>query len=592
MSRNVIFLDSSYGGKKSVSFQVEDNYLKVAIPKQYVQYLGYEYQCEDSLVADVLIHQTENKKEGKQESGNEWVKSRDANHLFLDESIHKIDQVTDYIEFRFEENKDVTIKNVYIDNRWLTNWRRVIAVFTVFFVLSLLLFCMSFFAQELEVAFCVIALGIGVVLLSGSPISKSVWDEGIHFKFAYTTTFEKEVGASEVLCTMMDDGIMSEVNPPQSFLEYELMINNVDAQADSVIGHQGVQTLPRAKVSPRNIGYIIPGLVFSLGRLLHLKFSLIYMLCKIINLLLYIALVYFAMKKCAIGKKLIFLLALMPTPMFIAASMNRDAILNGCAFLGIGYLLSFLSEEKSVTKREISVFLVSFCVVCAIKPVYAPLMLLLLFVPEQRYESKNTCKIIRVLGLIIGVGIILSLVIPAINPQIDLADTRGGDTSGNRQIQYILSSPGAFLSGFFGTVGNYFTEYLVGRQILGNVGAYGLISEKYVIALLVLLVALTGNGESHLGKKEKMAILVADIVSIFFVWFCMYLAFTPVGAEYVSGVQGRYFIPLLVPVLILFDTDKISFTGSEKKYNVCLYMVVSLFVFQQLFDSIIFQYVV
>ena len=59
----------------------------------------------------------------------------------------------------------------------------------------------------------------------------------------------------------------------------------------------------------------------------------------------------------------------------------------------------------------------------------------------------------------------------------------------------------------------------------------------------------------------------------------MYLIWTPVGAGYVEGVQGRYFLPLLVflPIFVAVGRSPIADWNFERAVNVFRWITIVLF---------------
>ena len=52
----------------------------------------------------------------------------------------------------------------------------------------------------------------------------------------------------------------------------------------------------------------------------------------------------------------------------------------------------------------------------------------------------------------------------------------------------------------------------------------------------------------------------------------MLLVWTPLGSNEIHGVQGRYFVPLLAPVLLAMRSDKIKV--GKSLYKDCIFTMV------------------
>ena len=109
----------------------------------------------------------------------------------------------------------------------------------------------------------------------------------------------------------------------------------------------------------------------------------------------------------------------------------------------------------------------------------------------------------------------------------------------------------------------------------------------------ILVVALTGcllclafrkPGEQLVltgGKRLWIWMLCFGCVTA--TMFSMLLAWTPVGSQVISGVQGRYFLPFLPVFLMSLKNDRIVLTGDGNRgilYAMCcvnVYVVLRIY---------------
>lgn len=581
----ILALPEKQRGVHEVPFTVDGDMLRADFPRQYVAAIDYTYEAEGSLCVDVRVRTSE---PGEPES---FVEIRDNTHRFIRESVERVDCYTDHIELKLVYGENCTITGLFLYNVPAVNGRRMVSVFFVTLAVLLLLLCSNFLSSHLEISFVLIAACLGGIILAITPITKSVWDEGFHFKTAYTMTPGKEVGAGKLICMMMDDNAMSRLNPPKSAEEYRIMKRVINEQASYRLGEEGVVALPRGSFGYADIGYVPAAAALSLGRWMHLPFATIHMMGKMANLLVYILIVYAAIKRCTMGKRLLLVVSLMPTTLYMAASYNRDGILYALGFLGLAYLLSMMAERDSIKTRDFVVATVAFALMSAIKAVYAPLLLLMLVLPKKRFENEKVIWVMR--GVVIAGGclFLLSFMIPALFTNIP-GDSRRENTDGAEQMRLILAAPLAYGKTLWNGIKESQLEYLVGRSTYGNLGAYGVIKDNLIIPLFLFGVALTDSGEFYLKWRDKLAISIAGTAVICFVWTAMYISYTAVGASSIDGVQGRYFTLLTMPFLLLFNTDKIRNNLSPRLYNTAISLFLTGFVFWQLYDSIISCYVV
>ena len=72
-----------------------------------------------------------------------------------------------------------------------------------------------------------------------------------------------------------------------------------------------------------------------------------------------------------------------------------------------------------------------------------------------------------------------------------------------------------------------------------------------------------GREKADLTVIQKAAAAVLAFVTICLVWSALYLSFTPVGADIIRGVQGRYYLPVTMMFLLAFRTGYIRNTLPE-----------------------------
>ena len=94
-----------------------------------------------------------------------------------------------------------------------------------------------------------------------------------------------------------------------------------------------------------------------------------------------------------------------------------------------------------------------------------------------------------------------------------------------------------------------------------------------VIFYSVLLVSTIwiGKNEKDLKLKQKILLISIFLVIVALIFTGLYLTYTEVGAEIILGVQGRYFIPIVLLILLsLISKDKFI----EYKHSTIVYIVL------------------
>ena len=71
-----------------------------------------------------------------------------------------------------------------------------------------------------------------------------------------------------------------------------------------------------------------------------------------------------------------------------------------------------------------------------------------------------------------------------------------------------------------------------------------------------MLTAAKGEKRRGIGWKYMVLILIMLFGTSAIVWTSMYASYTTVGADEIRGVQGRYFIPMFLPLAICFVNSR------------------------------------
>ncbi len=307
---------------------------------------------------------------------------------------------------------------------------------------------------------------------------------------------------------------------------------------------------------------------------------------RLFTLLFSITLTYFAIKITPVFKKTMFTVALMPMTLFICSMVSYDAVLIPLSLLGIAILLRLIYDNsiKTVSIKQLIILTVIGIILFNVKTIYSFIYVLLLFIPKEKFgTTKDKTKSIIIMGLTIILVYILARV-----PQYLLTNVAAsGNSASSKQITFILKNPIKYLG---------YILYNIRSQRLffinTTVGCFGLLDvylPLFIIAIFLVNLFLISLAEGSTDKykinyKIKLALLGLVILCVIAIFTVMYISWTSLmmktGQKDILGVQGRYFIPLIFPVLLVFSNSKIKANKLFKtiKNNYFLIPTVSLIV--------------
>ena len=307
---------------------------------------------------------------------------------------------------------------------------------------------------------------------------------------------------------------------------------------------------------------IFAGTGMFIGRVLHLSWNWTLYLGKLFNLLAYTACGYFAIRRLKGGKMILACVLLIPTNVFLASSFSYDPGVTGFLALSMSWFFAEWQEpERKLTWRRGSVILGSAAVACLTKAFYVPAILFTLMMPrtkwaENRREDRRFMT--RSQYVLLALSAVLVSLLPYLLPMLQgsiATDMRGGVSSAPMdQLRYILSDPVRWLRVMLHFQRSYFAP--AGSPGLLTFFAYqGMGPFWQALYVLRAVLAFTDKKAADRPLERKPAVRIAGLALLYLVTciicLCLYISFTEPEADFISGVQPRYLLPLVFPVLML-----------------------------------------
>ena len=297
------------------------------------------------------------------------------------------------------------------------------------------------------------------------------------------------------------------------------------------------------------IPYVVPASAIFLGNLFDLSPLLLTYLARLANLIVWILLVYLAIRIIPMHKWVLLMLALMPMTLSETASVSADSLTIGLSFLLIAYILKLVFDSQKFTKRNFIILMVLGSLIALSKSIYILIFLLFLLIPVSNFKGYKLkygilTLILVSLGLIVGIWTRLttSLYTPFV-PNWSLSG----------QFHFILSHPLNYLNILIGTFLSSGNKYLI--SFVGTLGDQFInLPFKLVLAylLMIVFVAVIDKNRFDVTLRQKLICLIIFIFNIGAVTTFEYLTWTPIGAATINGIQGRYFIPFASLFFLFF----------------------------------------
>jgi uncharacterized membrane protein len=295
--------------------------------------------------------------------------------------------------------------------------------------------------------------------------------------------------------------------------------------------------------------YLAPAVALAAARGLHLSPLHTFYLGRFANLAFYLALVCLALRLLPDFQLSLLCLALMPMTLHQAASYSADALTISSAFLLTAYCLHLSFHAQALLRPAQLVILALLMAVSSLCKFNLWFALLILLIPAQRFGRPSR----RWIALAAGVALCcLSAAswqwINRRNTELfEQARLRVQNVDVRVNAAYIAHHPAPFLGKIVRTSirdgANYF------RMFVGVLGSLQVSPPDYMFKGYALLLALSifiASGRARLQIPQRALLLLISAASLLSVFSVLWVLETkpPLDSQmFVSGVQGRYFIP-------------------------------------------------
>lgn len=292
----------------------------------------------------------------------------------------------------------------------------------------------------------------------------------------------------------------------------------------------------------------------KLAMILNLSVGQALVLSKLTQALFYVICIYIALwiVRAYRVKWLLLVIALLPMNIFLSSTINADSYTTAMILLFSAVMIRLLYVKKQLSRLHYTVLAATTFGVVFTKPSYAIVIALILLLPASKF-AKGTKGALLKYGLI-AAGICLFLLISLKGLQysdsmaVYFTAEQMQHIDMKQQLLFIAAHPIDFLKVLV------FSSILYGYNWYGGfMGTFGYNTVQLPFLIMVGLTATITIAALYIDKMTKTAawcFLGVGVISALSVVTLLYLTFNEIGDKTVGGVQGRYFIPSMVLILI------------------------------------------
>ncbi len=314
--------------------------------------------------------------------------------------------------------------------------------------------------------------------------------------------------------------------------------------------------------------FIVPATGITLGRLLHLGTRTVYLLGRIFCVLAYVLLVYAAMRLLPFGQILAFVWGFLPMVQQQSNSFSYDRQVLSVSLLIVALTLHlYYGKSTKHTRWKVAILVLSCLYLLPIKHgALVPITLIPMiffgrwYLKKRKTFSKKQKTIIRVCVIVFALAVVAAA---AVYLRICLRPDRvnghwvrwAGEPG--YTIGFLLLHPGQLAKILYNTVLQMTDFYIAG--MLGGLLSWHTkaVPNFLLLPFVILLVAASFRREDEEelpGLGVRVWTWLMCLLVIGFTFAGMLLNWTPMSFDRIEGVQGRYFLPLVVPVLLMCRT--------------------------------------
>ena len=359
--------------------------------------------------------------------------------------------------------------------------------------------------------------------------------------------------------------------------------------------HAPVNTIPSV--------YFLPATGITLARIMGLNSIYLVLFGRMANLILFILFgtlgIYFLPK----FKEFIFLVSLLPTTIELAASYSYDAVMISSMIFFVSYVFFLAHEKKEFDIKDLVIVSLIAGLVLPCKMVYFPMLLMLFSIPlyKFKFRGKVDGKIKKeniAFFLTSAVVVLLSwmfamyLVNRSTVVGYSTSNTSSLEWAGEESytIGYLLHNKLKAVKLFYNTLLlqlEYYHKTMFGAYLGHADDVVGIPYIGFLVLNIGMIFSVFGEvKEKQLLVKERVLTGISIFFVIFLVLLSMLIAWTPISSEFIEGVSGRYFIPVLLPLLMICRNNKIAIKDETKRKIIFLFILINAISLLKIFSTV------
>ena len=254
-------------------------------------------------------------------------------------------------------------------------------------------------------------------------------------------------------------------------------------------------------------------------------------------------------------RNILLFIALLPISLQEATSMSPDSLTIGLSMFLVAYVLhlTYVKKDKACWFDYAAITVIS-VVMSFCKIVYLPLAFLFWMIPYERFGTKKRKWLF--LGSVTLLVAILNVLWLKVSSQFLIEFNPG--VNSQQQLAGIMSNPikyGIVIMNSVNANSHFWLTSMLGMTL----GSFEFnLPTIFFYVSFTLLVVLVLQRDEYLKIRKIDRCLVAAVFFGILGLICtsLYIQWTALGAGTIEGIQGRYFLPILILIPIIICRTK------------------------------------
>lgn len=467
------------------------------------------------------------------------------------------------------------------------NMNEVSVIFLIFALAAIIVISViGVYISKKEVNICklylfsIVVLGLAYIVIF-PPFT--VPDEPVHYFSAYRISnyfllnFD-QAGQSAVMVRQSDADFYTNIGRTALSAEYYHKINN---SLQLFSRNNELTLLPFDMITTAPLGYLFSGIGIAFARLFRLSPLLTFYIGRVVNVFVYAAITYYAMKIASFGKMAIFAISALPMSLHLIASYSYDYLTLAVSIMFVSQILYMREKKEQIKISEILLCGLWGAILAPSKIVYVPMLLLVFIIPKEKFNcSAKKAFLIKSGIALLGVALVLIIQGSTLLKTAVGQDSTGWSGTELYSVSWIIQNPFEALKIIAATIFNK-AEFYLKTLVGGSLGWFQIYVPLYCYLPFFFILGYCfmrrDNETAIINFNKKLFVLFIILVVSFLILLSMFIAWTPINSPVIEGVQGRYFLPLLPAVYLLLRNKIVSVKSSYDKYMIYFILCWNLF---------------